>query len=205
MGIANNPRGQEAANISAAFSVIGNLIVLCRLYIRFILAKCSGAEDFCIAVALLFSTAFTILVKVQADAGLGIHAWELTNEELLGPLKVSLIALLEPTYTELYSLYLPVSSAITSPLPSPKARSFFSITGYFQKAEYAVRSTYSGLSSLYTASRLSWQQSFYASRFKNFGSPPSQDHARTNEYCGSQTLLFTSLLILLLLFSPCLS
>lgn len=201
----NNPRGQQAVRISAAFSVVGNLIVLCRLYIRFIMIKSPGAEDLCIAVAMLFSTAFTVLVKVQADAGLGIHAWELTNDELLRPLKVGLIILLELICTELYSLFFPVLSAIISPLPSPRPRSFFNTTEYFQKAEYEMRSTFSGLSSLRTASRPSWPQYFYASPFKNFGSPPFQDHAPTNEYCGSQTLLFTSLLTLPLLFSLCLS
>ncbi len=153
MGIGPNPRGQEAVVISAVFSVIGNLVVFMRLYIRFMMIKKPGAEDPCIAIAMLFSTAFTILIKVQADAGLGIHVWELTDEQVLMPLSVRLITLLEPAYTELHSLFLPASSATTPPSLSSKSRSFFSTTGYFQNPKYAMLSTYSVPLSLCTASR----------------------------------------------------
>ncbi|KAK2686050.1 hypothetical protein QWA68_015290 [Fusarium oxysporum] len=87
MGFIHNPHGDEAVRISIGFTVAGNLVVLLRLYCRIFLVRLIGTEDWCITVGMLCSTAFTILVKVQADAGLGVHEWELTQEELLKPLK----------------------------------------------------------------------------------------------------------------------
>lgn len=153
MGISPNQRGQEAVVLSAVFTAIGDLVVCMRLYIRFMGIVNPGSEDVCIAIALLFSTAFTILVKVQADAGLGIHVWELTDEQILMPLKVRFITSLEPAYTNLHSLCLPALFATTPLSPSSKPRSFFSTTGFFQNLEHATLSTYLVSLSLYTASR----------------------------------------------------
>ncbi|KAF4331543.1 integral membrane protein [Fusarium beomiforme] len=87
MGFLHNPHGDEAVRISIGFTIAGNLVVLLRLYCRIFLVHLMGTEDWCITAGMLCSTAFTILVKFQADAGLGVHEWELTQEEILKPLK----------------------------------------------------------------------------------------------------------------------
>jgi len=46
-------------------------------------------EDIFITIAMLCSTAFTVLTKLQANDGMGLHEWELTEKELLKPLKVT--------------------------------------------------------------------------------------------------------------------
>jgi hypothetical protein len=91
MASQNNPRGDGAVKISIALSVVGNLFVLMRLYARFVVATKPGFEDLCLAVAMGFATAFTVLMKVQADNGLGMHKWDLTEGDLLRPLKARYI------------------------------------------------------------------------------------------------------------------
>ncbi|KAH7006906.1 hypothetical protein EDB80DRAFT_880430 [Ilyonectria destructans] len=87
MGVQDNPRGHEAVRISAAITVVGNLVVISRLYTRLWITQKPGVDDLCVAVAMLFSTAFTVLVKVQADAGLGVHESELSPKQVVYPLK----------------------------------------------------------------------------------------------------------------------
>ncbi|KAM5354113.1 hypothetical protein ACJ41O_000763 [Fusarium nematophilum] len=89
-----NPHGDLAVRIAVAFTVVGNLFVLCRLYIRLFLIRTPGIEDLCITIAMLLSTAFTILIKVQANSGLGMHVWDLTEEQLLRPLKALFASIL---------------------------------------------------------------------------------------------------------------
>jgi hypothetical protein len=48
---ADNPRGQQAANISIAFSVIAIFTVALRLWTRFFLVRCPGVEDYFITIA----------------------------------------------------------------------------------------------------------------------------------------------------------
>jgi len=50
---------------------------------------------------MLCSTAFTVLTKLQANDGMGLHEWELTEKELLKPLKA------------LYASFLCYSTALT--------------------------------------------------------------------------------------------
>ncbi|KAJ3466412.1 hypothetical protein MRS44_003976 [Fusarium solani] len=63
MASQNNPRGDGAVKISIALSVVGNLFVLMRLYARFVVVTKPGFEDLCLAVAMGFATAFTVLMK----------------------------------------------------------------------------------------------------------------------------------------------
>ncbi|KAM6520248.1 hypothetical protein FALCPG4_013797 [Fusarium falciforme] len=91
MASQNNPRGDGAVKISIALSVIGGLFVLMRLYARFFVIAKPGFEDLCLAVAMGFATTFTVLMKVQADNGLGMHEWDLTEGDLLRPLKARYI------------------------------------------------------------------------------------------------------------------
>ena len=91
MASQNNPRGDGAVKISIALSVVGNLFVLMRLYARLVVVTKPGFEDLCLAVAMGFATAFTVLMKVQADNGLGMHEWVLTKGDLLRPLKARYI------------------------------------------------------------------------------------------------------------------
>ncbi|EXK24266.1 hypothetical protein FOMG_18993 [Fusarium oxysporum f. sp. melonis 26406] len=89
-----NPAGDMAVRISVASTVVGSLSVLCRLYIRLFMIRSPGMEDLCITIAMLLSTAFTVLIKVQADAGMGMHVWDLTQEELLRPLRALFASIL---------------------------------------------------------------------------------------------------------------
>ncbi|KAH6876733.1 hypothetical protein B0T10DRAFT_361291, partial [Thelonectria olida] len=94
MASQNNPRGDEAVRISIALSVVGDLFVLMRLYARFFMVTKPGFEDLCLAVAMGFATAFTVLMKVQADNGLGMHQWDMTEGDPLQPLKARYIPFL---------------------------------------------------------------------------------------------------------------
>ncbi|KAH6988649.1 hypothetical protein EDB80DRAFT_690207 [Ilyonectria destructans] len=94
MASLTNPRGNEAVRISIAFSVVGNLLILLRLYARFFVVRKPGYEDLCLATAMAFATAFTVLIKVQVDDGLGMHRWDLAEGDLLRPMKPFLFSVL---------------------------------------------------------------------------------------------------------------
>lgn len=49
----NNPRGRQAADISAAFTGISGVVVVLRLYTRFFLIRYAGIEDYLVALAMV--------------------------------------------------------------------------------------------------------------------------------------------------------
>lgn len=49
----DNPRGRRAIDVSAAFTGIAVVLVALRLYTRFFLIRCPGAEDYMITVAMV--------------------------------------------------------------------------------------------------------------------------------------------------------
>jgi hypothetical protein len=84
----NSDTGEKSFHIGLAFTVIGIVFCLTRLYIRYFIIKKPGWEDGFIAVALLFATAFTILLRVQETYGLGMHITDLSLDDLMSQLKV---------------------------------------------------------------------------------------------------------------------
>jgi hypothetical protein len=49
----DNPRGRQALDTSAAFTVIAFVVVVLRLYARFFLVRCAGLEDYGIVLAMV--------------------------------------------------------------------------------------------------------------------------------------------------------
>jgi hypothetical protein len=91
MGL-DSARGEHAFKTSLAFTIIGTLFCLFRLWIRMFLVKKPGLEDLFIGIATLFSIAFTVLMRVQESTGLGMHLDDVDQVDLLVQLKVMLCA-----------------------------------------------------------------------------------------------------------------
>ena len=83
-----NERGFEAVRTSFAFTLVGLALGLTRLYLRFFTVKNPGWEDLYITIAILLSVAFTALLRVQEDFGLGRHIWEVSSTDLVIQLQV---------------------------------------------------------------------------------------------------------------------
>lgn len=58
----NNPRGLQALNVSASFTALAFFIVCLRLYTRFFVVRCPGAEDYGIIIAMISTIGFTICI-----------------------------------------------------------------------------------------------------------------------------------------------
>jgi hypothetical protein len=74
--------------VSIALTVIANLVVLLRLWTRLFHIKKPGYDDLCIFFAIIICTAYTVIVKVQTEHGLGIHSNQIEGDDQIIWLKV---------------------------------------------------------------------------------------------------------------------
>ncbi|PSN73594.1 hypothetical protein BS50DRAFT_191223 [Corynespora cassiicola Philippines] len=79
----NNPRGQQAIEISGAFTGLAAITVFLRLYTRFFIVRYSGVEDYFVALAMLCSIGLTICIGIQAKYGMGKHLKDLEESDTL--------------------------------------------------------------------------------------------------------------------------
>ncbi|CAE6996148.1 hypothetical protein P3342_000308 [Pyrenophora teres f. teres] len=85
--LSGNPRGEQAVQLSSAFTALAFTIVCLRLYTRIYIIRCAGIEDFGIAVAMFCSIGLTICIGVQAQYGMGWHIADVSHEAMTKFLK----------------------------------------------------------------------------------------------------------------------
>jgi hypothetical protein len=66
----NNPRGEQAVNVSSAFTGIALVIVALRIYTRFFIVRYAGVEDYMIIAAMACSLGLTICIGFRTSSSL---------------------------------------------------------------------------------------------------------------------------------------
>ncbi|PVH95286.1 hypothetical protein DM02DRAFT_571441 [Periconia macrospinosa] len=82
MVLGNNPRGQQAVQVSGAFTGIAFFVVLLRLFTRFHIVRCAGVEDYLVGLSMLCSIGLTICIGIQAQYGMGRHIADLQPQDM---------------------------------------------------------------------------------------------------------------------------
>ncbi|KAI0571368.1 hypothetical protein Ptr902_00895 [Pyrenophora tritici-repentis] len=85
--LSGNPRGEQAVELSSAFTAVAFTIVCLRLYTRIYIIRCAGIEDFGIAVAMFCSIGLTICIGIQAQYGMGWHITDVSHDAMTKFLK----------------------------------------------------------------------------------------------------------------------
>ncbi|KAF1982026.1 hypothetical protein K402DRAFT_424873 [Aulographum hederae CBS 113979] len=92
----SNPRGTATAAICITFTAVAFVILSLRVYTRLFVIRNLGSEDYVAILATCFSIAFTTLVCIQVDHGLGRHADTIHNSNETALLKAFYASV--PTY-----------------------------------------------------------------------------------------------------------
>ena len=61
----NNPRGQQAIEISGAFTGLAAITVFLRLYTRFFIVRYSGVEDYFVALAMVHTLSVHLVSRTH--------------------------------------------------------------------------------------------------------------------------------------------
>ncbi|KAK0719245.1 hypothetical protein B0H67DRAFT_486181 [Lasiosphaeris hirsuta] len=79
--------------ISIAFVAVSTVIVLLRLYTRYVIVRSPGSDDVTIAIAQVLSIGVSVATILQTKYALGRHSWMVSPEDTMAQLKCLLAAM----------------------------------------------------------------------------------------------------------------